>query len=330
MPRTPFAVFAVCIASLAIAQDQKPPVDPLVQARTRVRTALEKTAATADTAFRASWAPNQRKQDAQKVQAIMLSGSNEGTIGGSWHPGLVSCKFDGDQADELLVAGRRTLARAKDQEWTLRRGRFADGNTLDFVPDPDLLLEQLATWDLAVVRREVGSLDDRPMEIVTVALSPDQVGAAVWSGLVPGALAGSNSLNAFAMLLAARKGGARPAATPPASTVDLAITLDPATGLVHQLQFRSWTKQDARQGNMVIAQGGGVVQVAQGGQGDAQEEEPAEGEAGKAPAPMQYENGLPVRPRAKQSVMDYTVRFSEHGKRAAPTLSAAQKKLLRL
>jgi hypothetical protein len=328
MQRSPIAVFAICLASLAVAQDTKQAVDPLVQARAKVRTALEKTAATPDTAFRASWALNTKNQNVQKDAGFVLAAANEGKIGGSWHAALVACKFDGDQADELLVAGRRTLARAKDHDWALRRGRFADGNGLDFVPDPELLLEQLASWDLAVVHRDVGALDDRPMEVVTVTLTDDQVAAALWSGLVPPALA--SGMNPFAMLLAARNGGARPPAAPPASTIDLAIHLDPATGLVHQLQFRSWTKQDPRLGQFAaVRAGGGVVQVVNGAQGQA-EEEPAESEAPKEPAKMTYENGLPERPRTKKSVVDYTVRFSDHGKQAAPSLTDAQKKLLRL
>jgi len=325
------AVLAICVANLALAQDASQPVDPLVAARTKLRTALEKTAALPDTAYRASWAPDHKNQDAQKERANLLASAGQGKVGGSWHAGLVTCTFDGDLGDELLVAGRRTLAKAQNEDWKLRCGRFADGNAVDFVPDPELLLEQLASWELAVMHRDVGSLDDHPVEVVSVALSADQVTAAVWSGLVPPVLA-ANTMNAFAMLLAARAGGQRPPAAQPTSTVDLAISFDPATGLVHQVQFRSWTKQPDRPGQAMVVRGG-VVQVALGGQPGAkekEEQEEAEEETRPQAGPMQYEHGLPVRPRSKQSVMDYTVRFLEHGKKAAPALSAAQQKLLRL
>jgi hypothetical protein len=43
---------------------------------------------------------------------------------------------------------------------------------------------------------------------------------------------------------------------------------------------------------------------------------------------MTWENGLPVRPRKKTTVMDYTVRLLDHGSVKAPELSDEQKKLL--
>ena len=77
----------------------------------------------------------------------------------------------------------------------------------------------------------------------------------------------------------------------------------------------------------VVQAGGGAVTVGGGGDEEEEEEDP-KAEAGKADAPMTFENGLPVRPRKKTTVMDYTVRLFDHGSKKAPELSDDQKKLL--
>lgn len=325
------AWLAIVFASLLPAQEPDRPSDPLQAARPRLLAALQKTGAAVDTKFTAAWAEDGKKKDDGNQVIFAMGTPGEGKTTGTWHPGLVHVQFDGDTGDELLVAGPRTLAKAKDKGWVLRRGRFADGNSVEFVPDPAVLLELLASWDLAVVHREVGSLDDRPMEFLTVALTAEQVGEAIWSGAVPAALQANGGVNPFAIVMAMRNGGARPPAPTPTSTVDLAIALDPATGLVHQLQFRSWTKQDpnAMGGRVVmIRAGAGGVQV-DNDDGDEEEGDDAK-EAAAKEGPQQYANALPVRPRKKTTVVDYTVRLLDHGKVKAPELDDAQKRLLRL
>lgn len=334
MHRTLSVWLAITLASTVSAQGAAAPTDPLVAARTRLQAALAKTAATPDTAFTAKWAEDGKKKDAGGAFVIgPNSGSTAGAATGSWHPGLVAIQFDGDTKDELLVAGRRTIARAGETEWALRRGRFADGNSIDFTPDPEQLLEQLAGWELAVVRRDAGSLDDRPMELLTIALNADQVAALAWSGLVPGAIGGAGGGNPFAIMIAMQQGGQRQAAPAPTATVDLVITLDPATSQIHQLQFRSWNKQDQMVAGgrvVVFRQAGGQVNIGGNDEDDEEEAEDAEKEAAKADAPLQYENGLPVRPRKKTTVMDFTLRLQNHGKAPAAELTAEQKRLLKV
>lgn len=334
MHRTLSVWLAITLASAVSAQVTPAPADPLVAARTRLQAALTKTATATDTAFAAKWAENGKKKDAGGAFVLgPNSGTAAGAATGSWHPGLVATQFDGDTNDELVTAGRRTIAKAKDHDWALRRSRYADGNSLDFAPDPEQLLELLAGWDLAVVRRDTGSLDDRPMEVLTVTLNPDQVAEAAFTGLLPGALLGGAN-NPFAIMIAMQQGGARPPATAPSSTVDLAICLDPATSLVHQLQFRSWNKQDQMVAGgrvVVFRQAGGQVNVGGNDEDDEEEAEDAAKEgAGKPDAPLQYENGLPVRPRKKTTVMDFTLRLQNHGKASLPALPEKAKQLLRL
>ena len=168
-----------------------------------------------------------------------------------------------------------------------------------------------------------------------MTLNPDQVGEAVWTGLVPEALVSGFGFGAMRFHLGANAGGARPAATAPDATLDLVVTIDPATNLVHQLQFRAWTKQDAGGGGaagVFVVRAVAGVQIAGNGNGngadDDDDEEDTKAAARKANAPMTYENGLPVRSRKKMLVMDYTVRLLEHGTRKAPDLDDEQKQLL--
>jgi len=339
MNRLPIGWLALTFASLCFAQDPATPQpasapdDLLAASKVKLRAALEKTAAITDVAYTAKWAEDTKKK--ADPNAMMFGAPSAGALAGSSHPGLRTATFEGENGDELVVAGPRTIAKDGNTGWTLRAGRFADGNAIEFLPDPALLLEQLAAWDLAVVHREVGALDDRPVETVTVALTADQTTQALYAGVIPPALT-SGAFGGMVFQMAGA-GGARAAPPAPESTLDLAITFDPATGLVQQVRFRSWTKQEA--GGRVFRAGGGAIAVRAvagvqiGGRGgdDAEEEEEDDEkpEAGKA-GPLQYEGGLPVRPRKKTSVVDYTVRLRDHGTAKAPALTDEQKKLLRL
>lgn len=257
--------------------------------------------------------------------------TNTGTLRGSWHQGLTHLRLDGEGVkDELLLAGRRMIAKDDKTDWVLRVGRFADGNQTGFLPDVQLLLTQLAMWPLAVTQRTVGSLDDRPIEIFSVTLNPDQVADASFTDLIPESLA--STANPFAQLLRIQAvGNGKPLRQPlqkPESTIDIAIFVDPATGTVHQLRFRSWTKQDPRFANAgraaIVVRNGVAQQV-----GPAEEDED-EDENAKADAPLQYEGGLPERRRKNMTVREYTVKLTGHGQTAAPELSDKQRQLLGL
>lgn len=314
--------------SLLSAQEPPAATDPLVAGKQRLATALQKTAAMSDTGFTATWGPDTKKKG-DDDRALAMFGNPAGKATGSWHADLQHVVFDGETADELLIAGTRTIARDSDHDWCLRGGRFADGNTIPFTPDVALLLRQIASMDLAVVHRTAGSLDDRPVEIVTVTLNGDQVLDLAWSGALPEALVA----NAMPLRFAMFGGGKRQAPPRPEATLDLAIALDPGTSLVQQLHFRSWTKDDGNGQRVVIGGGAGVMRVVGRNAAGNDEEDEDEGEKKpaddtKPPAPMQYENGLPMRPRKKMAVMDYTVRLADHGSKKGPMLDGAQQKLL--
>lgn len=329
-------VLLLCAAPLAAQQPGQPdkagPADAMAAGREKLRTALEKTAATEDTSFAAKWKDQTENKQGDGAVRVFVAGGMpaNGQVQGTWHDGL--CTFTGfaDGKDELLVAGNRMLAKNDKADWRLRSGRFVDGNQVGFLPDVPLLLEQLAAWDLAVVRREVSSLDDRPIEIFSVTLNADQVAEAAWSGLLPESIVGGG--NPFAQLV--QFGGlarARPAKDKPNSTVDLAIFVDPATGTVHELRFRTWTKQDQQMagGRVVFVAGGaGAAQVV-GDDDDDEEEDEAEADKEKD-KPLEYKDGLPLRKKSKMQVHDYTVKLSRHGEAKAPELSDLQRRLLRL
>lgn len=338
--RTLLPSCALVLGTLLPAQNASPTPTPpntlpaapaageLAAAKARLQAALQKSATLADTAFTARWGPDKKKKDDNDPFAAMMGVRASGVLTGSWHADCLHVAIDGDNDDELVVAGRRTIAKDGTSDWKLRNGRYADGNKFDFVADPALLLQQLASWDLAVTNRGAGALDDRPVEIVSVALNADQVAEAVWAGLLPEAIITVTGGSRIFRLGAAigGGGGARPPLPPPTTTVDVAFHLDPGTNLIHQIHFRGYTKSDGKMGGgMVVMQAaGGVVRAG----GDDEEEEADEKDEAKTDAPLVYDNGLPNRPRKKVSVADYKIRFTEHGNKQPPPWTDLQKKLL--
>lgn len=325
---------SVCQPRL-LAQEPTPAPDAeaLAAGRDKLHKALSKAASTTDTAFTVKWSDATQKNGNKDAMVVFLGNkaSVNGTMHGSWHEQLMHLVNTENGKDELLLAGRRMLAKDSKTDWVLRAGRYADGSETDFLPDVLLLLQQLASWDLALVQRNVGSLDDRPIEIFSVTLNPDQVTELTWSGLLPNAMVtGANPFAQFIRMQGA--GNNRPAPAKPEATVDLALFIDPATATVHELRFRSWTKQDPR---FVGAAGGGAVVVRAGavqqlGQDEAEEEEEEDDAAGNAAAPLRYVDGLPERKRSKMTVRDYVVKLTDHGRTAAPTLTEEQRKRLGL
>jgi hypothetical protein len=302
--------------------------EQLAAAKQRLATSLQKSAALVDTHFEAKWGPDKKAQNPGNGAVALflgngLGGSTEGTCQGSWHSELQHVRYDGGDNDELLLAGRRMLAKDDETPWCVRKGRFANGADLGFVPDPQLLLQRLAAMDIAVAVREVGALDDRPVELLSASLDQDQLADLLWSEALPPALA--QSMSQIFRIGAGGNNQKRMGAPKPDATLDLVVHIDPATSLVQRLQFRCWTKDDMPGMGRVVVVNGGAVQA----QGEDEEEaEDEQTKAGDANQPLRYENGLPVRPRKKTNVVDFTVRLSEHGKAVAPALDNTQKKLL--
>lgn len=333
--RSLFSSWVLALGALLPAQDPSPtspaapapaPADALAAATQRLQQALQKTAGIVDTGFTARWGPSDDGKDPVQQFLVNTAGGSASKVVGSWHADLFHAAFDGDNGDELVSRGRRTIAKDGHTEWKLRRARFADGNASAFVPDPALLLQQLAAADLRVKRAAVGTLDDKPIEILTAELSAEDVAEATWSGALP-ELAGW----AGAMIVQMAGGGqaARPAAAAPDATVDLAVLLDPATGLVHEIRARGWSKMAVAGARQFVVAGGGVVRFQRAApQQEEGDDEKAAKDTGPVDGSVIDENGLPVRSRKNTSVTDFTVRLRDHGKKSPPPLTDAQQRLL--
>tara|TARA_R110002073_G_scaffold217937_1_gene378208 strand:- start:654 stop:1775 length:1122 start_codon:yes stop_codon:yes gene_type:complete len=333
MRATLLVVTSCCLLPAALrAQDTAAPTqDPAVTAKValkqRLKSALSKTAKTADTGFTVKWGPDQ-KALANNPFAALMGRSSSGDATGSWHADRTHVKFSGAEEDELLLIGTSMLARDGDRDWRLRRGHFADGNKITFIPNAQALMQQLATWPLAVTHREAGAYKDRPVEVVSVTLNADQIGELMWSGCLPESLSQGN-FGQVIRLVAGRANAARRAATPPDTTIDLAISLDPGTNLVHQIQVRAWTKADPNGGMLAFPAGRIAVGRAVGGEDEEEEEEEVEEEEeAQANKPLEYSKGLPKRSRKKTSVANFTLQLHNHGQQAKPELTELQKSLL--
>ncbi|MGK0517442.1 MAG: hypothetical protein ACJAUC_000120 [Planctomycetota bacterium] len=330
MRATLLLVISSCLLPATLcAQDTKAPVDPAIAAKValkkRLTRALTKTAKTADTGFTIKWGPDKKAKENNPFAAMMGQAAS-GNVTGSWHEGRTHIQFGGDETDELLLAGGNMIARDKDRDWCLRSGHFADGNKVTFVPNAHALLQQLASWPLAVTRREAGAYKDRPVEVVSVTLNAEQVGELMWSGSLPESLSQGNFGQVINIVMGGNAG--RRAATPPNTTIDLAISLDPGTNLVHQIRVRAWT--EANQNGGVFAFAAGRVAVGQAVGDDDEEAEPNEDEdEAEDNKPLEYSKGLPKRSRKKTSVANFTLSLENHGQQAKPQLNDRQQSLLR-
>jgi hypothetical protein len=297
------------VAALLPAQDApKTAADPTMTAK--VTKALQATAQMKNTAFGASWGPDGLPKDSRLPPAVFERMT--GKVSGAFFADGLSVRFDNQEHDELLQVGRHTLARSGDGAWRLRKDSYADGNAISFVPDPPLLLRLLASFELPLTQRAVATLDNQPVEIVSAMLTPAQIGELIFAGAMP---------KPFAATTTTRVGGAgrAPAATPEA-TVDVAIAFDPATGAVHRVQLRTYSKRSG--GAAVLIGGRGVGKAPEP---EKQPEAPVEPQPG---APVQYVDGLPARPSDGMTVTNFEVRIRDHGKVPVAPLDAEQQRLL--
>ena len=311
--------------TLLPAQQEPAPQGVPAAAKKKLADALTKTSQQADTAFAISWGPS-GKQDKNNPFGRLMGASMKGKATGSWHDGLTHVKFDGDEGDELLLAGARMLARDDNHDWCRRRGHFADGNKLDYVPDPQALMQQLGQWPLAVTKRGAGSFDDRPVEVLSVTLTGEQVAELFYAGSLPQALQyGRNVFGNAVQIAIGGGGGGRQAPPAPNLTVDLAISLDPGTGQIFEIRGNAWAEKNGN-GNGVFVFRAGNVQI--GGADDEEEEEEEEEEA-EQDGPLEYKDGLPKRSKKKFSCSGFSLQLSQHGQAPKPALTEAQQKLLK-
>lgn len=315
-----FCMGLLSLASLLTAQAPSPAQDDdLAAAGARLAAALQKTATLKDVAFECRWGPPLPPDGNAPRNPFTVAG---GSLHGSWHADRALYQFERPNADELLVTGRDMLACDANRAWCNRVGRFVDGQPVSYLPDLPLLLRHLAAQELAVVHRDIGTVADLPVEIVTVTLNPDQAAELLRSGLLPDEIGNETGMQGlrFRVLQAGAPGAART----PDATIDLAVSIDPGLSIVRNLHWRCASKREAGiAGRIVIVGGNGAVQV----QKDDDETDEAEPDPGAA---IRFEDHLPVRSRKDRALTDITFQLSQHGAKAPPPLSPEQRRLLGL
>lgn len=228
--------------------------------------------------------------------------------------------------EELIVHGRRAIAREAAGDWHLRRGRSASGAIQAWYPDPAQLLVALAqVKDLPVTQRAGGSLDDRPVEVLSVTLEGEAARELVQAGALPDPREGYS----FSSVIVRAAGGR---VQPPKedTSVDLAFFVDPVSRHLLRVHARVAVKNQA-----VLGGGAAVIQVGGGGQvvqfGGRAQPAPEDEEAPATQAAPSFVDGLPVR--KADAAGDYAhldLRLSEHGTAKATELDAKARALLGL
>lgn len=316
-----------CAALAAVLHAQEAQAAPAAKARA----ALSNAASTANTGFRVRWGPfvgatEPAAGTATSPGATTVAGVR-GALRGSWSSDRLHLASEDEYGDEFVMAGRRTIARDATRPWCLRKARRADGAPVPYLPDVPALLAFLADQDLAAVCRDVGSVDDHPVEIFGATLTVEQATEAAWAGLLPSHWTlNTQQLNAGA--LRAAQAGARKPPLAPTNTIDVAVCFEPATGIVRRLRIRSWSKQEVVRGNAVAMR---INAEGRPERVDPAEVAAEEAEAAKeAAGPPRFVDGLPVRPTRAALVHECVIDLAGHGATDVPALDAAQKRLLGL
>lgn len=316
MPRHLLTVVAA-LATAVVAQQPATP-KPHAAAGERLHKALVAAAGATDVAYRIRWGADAPPAGEGGTKSAPVS-----EAGGSWHADRVHLRLGGKAGDEFVMNGRRTIARDAQRPWAQRRGRLADGTTLRFLPDPTGLLAFLADQELAVGHADVGAIEDRPVEVVTATLTPEQVAEATWSGLLPAAF---TTVPTRLTIAGAGAGDARAPEPAPTADVDVAVHFDPALGVVRRVHVRCWLKPEIQRGNRIALRFNADGRPERVDESAVEEDEQANAEAAKLP--LRHADGLPLRPRRGLLVSDVVLDLGEPGKTPAPALDERAAKLL--
>jgi len=313
------SLFALALSGAFLHAQEQGGDKALQQAQVRLDKALAQAAAAMNGTFAARW------DVTPGGNGIVVFGGRQGAAQpesckatGCWYDDLLSVRFDSGDHD-VLQRGRRTVVKSGKGAWVLSRDRMPDGSNRPFLPDPNQLAVLLSQMHAKVTHREVGTVDEHPMETLTVILSGEGATAAMLSGLLPPVNSG---MVVFVM-------GAAP---PPQPTlIDLAFSLDPATATLHRIEGRIHTDASAQAGAgrvRVLAAGGGAV-IAQPAE-QAEEDDTGKltfTEAVKQ-VPDKFQDGLPVRKLKDCNTTRFTLQVSEQGSTKAPAIDPAAAALL--
>ena len=165
-------------------------------------------------------------------QFVFASAPNVATnrVAGGWSDGrLWASACEGK--DLAVWHGRRAIARQDQQAWKPRQGVLGDGQPMPCPLDPDTFFLALQHGKLELIHSEVGSLDDKPKQIVTGHAAGDDAYDLLWSGLLPEAT--TRSFDGPPRLRRRPK---------PDIDLDVAIWIDPATARAQQIKVRCYTR----------------------------------------------------------------------------------------
>lgn len=234
--------------------------------------------------------------------------------------GDILCVNLNDDADQLVIRGRRMIAKNDDTDWALRRGKLANGRTLPFLFDPQLFFSTLSQLPIKVMHKEVGTANNKPVETYTFSVTGDRAQNLLWAGAIPEPSGGS-STGAVQMVMVG--GGGAFAARPAKGkvTIDVAVSLDPATSLVHAVKIRTYSKGTAFARAVIV--GGGFGQK-------EEEEEEEEEEKEFDPQNPKFKHGLPVRKKKDKTFMKFDIQLKQHNSAVLPDLDARARALLNL
>jgi hypothetical protein len=316
------SLFALALSGAFLHAQEQGADKVLQQAQVRLDKALAQAAAATNGTFAARWDVTPGGNGiivvfAGRPGAAQPEASCKAT--GCWQDDLLSVHFDsGDH--EVLQRGRRTVVRSGKGAWVLSRDRMPDGSSRPFIPDPSQLAVLLTQVHAKVTHREVGTVDERPMETLTVILSGDDAVTAMLSGLLPPVNSG---MIMFAM-------GAAP---PPQPTlIDLAFSLDPATATLHRIEVRIHSDASAQAAGAgrvrVLAAGGGAVVAQQAEQAEEEDTGKLTFTEAVKQVPDKFQDGLPVRKLKDCNTTRFTLRVSDQGSTKAPAVDAAAAALL--
>jgi len=232
-----------------------------------------------------------------------------------------------DDEDQLVIRGRRMIAKNDDLDWVLRRGKLANGSAVPFVFDPQLFFSTLSKLPLKVMNKEVGTANNKPVETYTFSLSGDTAQNLVWGGAIPEP-GGGNSSGAGVMRVVMVGGGGAFARAPAKGkiTVDIAVSIDPATSLVHEVKVRTYSKANNAFGPRVVMGGRGFG----GDEEDDEEDEEKKEEEDFDPENPKFKRGLPVRKKKGKTFMKFDLALTQHNSAVLPDLDRRARALLNL
>ena len=273
-----------------------------------------------------------------RVQTLRTTANNQAAFSnpaaavaeGGWAEGRLWASAN-DGLDQVVWNGRRMIARHDKEPWSLRQGAVGAGLAVPKVLDPDTFFLVLEKAKLELIHAEVGALEDRPVEILTLHAAGEGAIDLLWAGLFP-----DSTLNQNLGVRAAMPGAVQPIPVRSEIDIDIAIFLDPATARIHQIHVRGYSKGMANSAAGGLAMGAAVPLP--GAPPKAVEKVPeknvvpADAKAA-AQTELVFEQGLPIRkPKDKemQTTVAFDIKFTNHEAAKPPELDAQARELLNL